>query len=158
MLIAYTDGASRGNPGESAYGVRVCDAEGVEVARFGDYLGHQTNNYAEYQGAIAALRWALDNGVAALEIRSDSQLLVRQIEGRYRVKSEGLIGLGSRVTISGHVHGDLLRGESGSGCSLVVGQSARHRLGCGCSRLVSWQPDTRSTACRRRCCPTPSSQ
>ena len=56
-----------------------------------------------------------------------------------RVKSEGLIGLGSRVTISGHVHGDLLRGESGSGCSLVVGQSARHRLGCGCSRLVSWQ-------------------
>jgi len=90
MLIAYTDGASRGNPGEAAYGVRVCDEDGTEVACFGDYLGRQTNNYAEYQGAIAALRWALEHDVAALEIRSDSQLIVRQIEGRYRVKSATL--------------------------------------------------------------------
>lgn len=90
MLVAYTDGASRGNPGAAAYGVRVCDPDGHEVARFGASLGVQTNNYAEYQGAIAALQWALDNEIPELEIRSDSQLLVRQIEGRYRVKSATL--------------------------------------------------------------------
>ncbi len=90
MFVAHIDGASRGNPGHSAYGVRVCDAGGVEVARFGEYLGHQTNNYAEYQGLIAALRWARDNGVEAFMVRSDSQLLVRQMQGRYKVKSSTL--------------------------------------------------------------------
>lgn len=88
--IAYVDGASRGNPGNAAYGVRVCDAEGNEIERFGDYLGLQTNNYAEYSALIAALRWALDNGVEDLEVRSDSQLMVRQMLGQYKVKSTSL--------------------------------------------------------------------
>ncbi len=90
MFVAHIDGASRGNPGHAAYGVRVCDSGGVEVARFGEYLGHQTNNYAEYQGLIAALRWARDNDVEAFMVRSDSQLLVRQMQGRYKVKSATL--------------------------------------------------------------------
>ncbi len=90
MFVAHIDGASRGNPGHAAYGVRVCDAAGVEVARLGEYLGRQTNNYAEYQGLIAALRWARDNRVEAFMVRSDSQLLVRQMQGRYKVKSPTL--------------------------------------------------------------------
>ncbi|HJO02411.1 MAG TPA: ribonuclease HI family protein [Acidobacteriota bacterium] len=90
MFVAHIDGASRGNPGHAAYGVRVCDATGVEVATLGEYLGRQTNNYAEYQGLIAALRWASDNGVEAFTVRSDSQLLVRQMQGRYKVKSTTL--------------------------------------------------------------------
>ncbi len=90
IFVAHIDGASRGNPGHAAYGVRVCDAAGVEVARLGEYLGRQTNNYAEYQGLIAALRWARDNGVEAFVVRSDSQLLVRQMQGRYKVKSATL--------------------------------------------------------------------
>lgn len=88
--IAHTDGASRGNPGHAAFGVRICDAEGNEVDRVSAYLGRQTNNYAEYRGLIAALRWAVDHDVDDLEVRSDSQLLVRQMNGRYRVKSPGL--------------------------------------------------------------------
>lgn len=90
MLTAYIDGASRGNPGDAAYGVRVCDADGNEVARFGGYLGRQTNNFAEYRGLIAALEWAGEQSVEALRVRSDSQLLVRQMQGRYRVKSASL--------------------------------------------------------------------
>lgn len=88
--IAYVDGASRGNPGAAAYGVRICAADGSEIDRFGGYLGRQTNNFAEYSGLIAALRWALDNGVGELEVRSDSQLMVRQMLGQYRVKSASL--------------------------------------------------------------------
>lgn len=98
MLVANIDGASRGNPGEAAYGVRVCDADGNEVATIGGYLGRQTNNHAEYQGLIAALQWARENGIAALEVRSDSQLLVRQMQGAYRVKSPGLRPLFEQAT------------------------------------------------------------
>lgn len=90
MRIAYVDGASRGNPGSAAFGVRVVDEEGVELDRFGGYLGLQTNNYAEYSGLIAALEWAASQGVDALEVRSDSQLMVRQMLGQYRVKSATL--------------------------------------------------------------------
>ena len=90
MFVAHIDGASRGNPGHAAYGVQVCDAAGVEVARLGEYLGRQTNNYAEYQGLIAALRWARDHSVETFMVRSDSQLLVRQMQGRYKVKSTTL--------------------------------------------------------------------
>ena len=89
-LTAYIDGASRGNPGDAAYGVRVVEAGGEEVARFGDYLGQQTNNVAEYRALVAALRWARERGVGCLEVVSDSELLVRQMNGRYRVKSAGL--------------------------------------------------------------------
>ncbi len=96
-FTAYIDGASRGNPGKAAYGVRVLDPRGREVARFGRYLGRATNNHAEYQGLIAALRWAVEQGVGALQIRSDSELLVRQMQGRYRVRSPTLRPLYQRA-------------------------------------------------------------
>jgi len=88
--IAYVDGGSRGNPGDAAYGVFVCDPEGKPVAAFGDYVGTATNNQAEYSGLLAVLEWARRNGVRELHVNADSQLMVRQMTGQYRVKSANL--------------------------------------------------------------------
>jgi len=89
-LRLHVDGASRGNPGEAGFGVHVTDAEGGEVAALYGYLGQATNNVAEYQALLHGLRFALARGASRVEVYSDSELLVRQIEGRYRVKSPGL--------------------------------------------------------------------
>ena len=89
-VIAYVDGASRGNPGDAAYGVRVISKEGDEQAAFGGFLGTRTNNYAEYSGLLAALAWALDHEIHELEVVSDSELMVKQMNGKYRVKSPKL--------------------------------------------------------------------
>jgi ribonuclease HI len=90
LLQLHIDGASRGNPGEAGYGVFVTDADGAEVASLYGYLGRATNNVAEYQALLHGLRFALARGAAAVEVFSDSELLVRQLEGRYRVKNPGL--------------------------------------------------------------------
>ena len=89
-LVAYTDGASRGNPGAASYGAVVLDAAGGELRAIAAPIGVATNNVAEYRGAIAAVEAALELGASALELRMDSQLIVRQLEGRYRVKNAGL--------------------------------------------------------------------
>jgi probable phosphoglycerate mutase len=89
-VTAYVDGASRGNPGDAAFGVRVCSPDGGDLASFGDFLGTRTNNYAEYSGLLAALAWALENEVHQLEVVSDSELMVKQMNGKYRVKSPTL--------------------------------------------------------------------
>src|SRR4030081_588569 len=86
-LIAHSDGGARGNPGPAGYGVVIKDATGRKVAALSEYLGHQTNNFAEYQGLIAALEFALAHGPKALKVISDSELLVRQIKGIYKVKN-----------------------------------------------------------------------
>jgi ribonuclease HI len=83
---AYVDGGARGNPGPAGYGVAVQDASGRKVAELSEYLGHQTNNYAEYQGLIAALRYAQANQIKALKVISDSELMVRQMKGIYKVR------------------------------------------------------------------------
>jgi ribonuclease HI len=88
--VIYIDGGSRGNPGESGYGIVLVDAQGQpNMGSFG-YLGIQTNNFAEYQALLEALKLAQKLELKKLEIRSDSELLVRQMEGRYRVKSPTL--------------------------------------------------------------------
>jgi ribonuclease HI len=92
-MVAYIDGGSRGNPGPAGYGVRVEDGHGEAVAELHEALGIATNNVAEYRGLIAALTWATEHDVRSLEIRSDSQLLVRQMLGVYRVKNAGLLPL-----------------------------------------------------------------
>lgn len=96
-LIAYTDGASRGNPGPSSYGVVVYGEDGKELHRAGRALGHGTNNQAEYAGAVAAIEAALGLGATELELRMDSELIVRQLEGRYRVRNPKLIPLHNRL-------------------------------------------------------------
>lgn len=90
-LVIHIDGGARGNPGEAGFGVHVSDPAGNAVTGLYGYLGTQTNNVAEYAGLIAALRYAITAGAASVLIRSDSELLVRQIQGAYRVKSAGLI-------------------------------------------------------------------
>ena len=96
-LIAHTDGGARGNPGPAGYGVVIHDPQGNKVAALSQYLGHQTNNFAEYQGLIAALEYAVQHRHKALKIVSDSELLVRQIKGIYKVKNLTLQELHARA-------------------------------------------------------------
>jgi ribonuclease HI len=96
-LIAYSDGGARGNPGPAGYGVVIKDETGKKIAELSEYLGHQTNNVAEYQGLIAALEYAIEHGHKALKLISDSELLVRQIKGIYKVKNSVLKDLHGRA-------------------------------------------------------------
>jgi ribonuclease HI len=96
-LIAHSDGGARGNPGPAAYGVVIQDQSGHKIAQLSEYLGRQTNNVAEYQGLIAALEYALQHGPKALKLVSDSELLVRQIKGIYKVKNATLLDLHGRA-------------------------------------------------------------
>ena len=86
---ANIDGGSRGNPGPAGYGVRV-EREDGSIVELKEALPLATNNVAEYSGLLAALRWATANGIGTLHIRSDSELLVKQMLGQYRVKNPGL--------------------------------------------------------------------
>ena len=98
--VAYRtniDGASRGNPGPAAYGVLVRDARGETVAKLKKYIGRFTNNVAEYYGLIAALDYAQSHGVRAIRVESDSELLVKQMRGLYKVKSPDLQPLYERA-------------------------------------------------------------
>jgi len=89
-FTAHCDGGSRGNPGPAGYGAVIEDPKGQVVARLSEFLGHQTNNYAEYKGMIAVLAWAIANGARRLRVVSDSELMVRQMKGIYKVKNPGL--------------------------------------------------------------------
>jgi ribonuclease HI len=94
---ANVDGGSRGNPGPAAYGVVVRDPRGEIVARLKKYIGINTNNVAEYFGLIAALDYAQNHGIRGLRIESDSELMVKQMRGQYKVKSEELKPLFERA-------------------------------------------------------------
>ena len=96
-LVAHSDGGARGNPGPAGYGVVIKDNAGKKVAALSEYLGHQTNNFAEYQGLIAALEYAVKHGPKALKLVSDSELMVKQIKGIYKVKNANLQDLHSRA-------------------------------------------------------------
>jgi len=95
--IANIDGASRGNPGPASYAVVVRNADGEVIEKLAKNIGSQTNNVAEYYGLIAALDYATTRNISALRIRSDSELLVRQMQGRYKVKSADLKPLYERA-------------------------------------------------------------
>ena len=94
---ANIDGGSRGNPGPASYGVVVRNQRGEIVAKLKKYIGRMTNNVAEYYGLIAALDYAQSHGVRALRVESDSELLVRQMRGHYKVKSPDLRPLFERA-------------------------------------------------------------
>jgi ribonuclease HI len=97
-LIANTDGGARGNPGPAGYGVVIHDSAGKKVAALSQYLGRQTNNFAEYQALIAALKYSVEHGPKALKVISDSELMVRQIKGIYKVKDPTLKDLHARAS------------------------------------------------------------
>ena len=97
MWRANIDGGSRGNPGPASYGVVIRDPRGETVARLKKYIGRTTNNVAEYYGLIAALDYAQSNHIRALRIESDSELMVKQMRGQYKVKSADLKPLFERA-------------------------------------------------------------
>lgn len=93
MITAYFDGGARGNPGPAGWGAYIVDDQGTVLAELHGALGRATNNVAEYHGLIAALQWAVDHDAPSLLVRGDSQLLIEQMRGNYRVKNEGLLPL-----------------------------------------------------------------
>ena len=93
-----TDGGARGNPGPAAYGYVLESEDGHVLDARGEAIGVATNNVAEYRGLIAGLTKALELGVTELEVVSDSELVVKQMEGEYKVKNEALRELNDRAT------------------------------------------------------------
>ena len=89
-IFAHCDGGARGNPGPSGFGAVVTGPDGAKLAELSEFLGIQTNNVAEYSGLLAVLDWALKHGHPRLKVVSDSELMVKQIQGKYQVKSPGL--------------------------------------------------------------------
>jgi len=96
-MILFTDGASQGNPGRAAIGVIIKDEQGSVITSVSQSIGRATNNQAEYRAVITALEEAIKAGARQVEIRSDSELIVRQINGRYRVKNATLKPLYQKV-------------------------------------------------------------
>jgi ribonuclease HI len=97
IFVAYVDGASRGNPGPASYAVILRGPDGATCFEAGKYIGRATNNVAEYYGLITALDYAVSQGISRLLVRSDSELLVRQMQGLYKVKSADLQPLHERA-------------------------------------------------------------
>ena len=89
-ITANVDGGARGNPGPAGYGAYIRDPEGRVIAQLSEYLGHKTNNFAEYSALLAALEYAIKNNFHALKVISDSELMVRQMTGVYKVNSPDL--------------------------------------------------------------------
>ena len=98
VYVANIDGASRGNPGPASYAVVLRDPEGKIALELAKNIGRETNNVAEYFALLAALDYAATHNIAALRVRSDSELLVRQMQGRYKVKSADLKPLHERAS------------------------------------------------------------
>jgi ribonuclease HI len=95
----FADGGSRGNPGPAASGAVLFDEAGAVLREVGTFLGVATNNVAEWTGLLTGLEAALDLGVDDLAVRLDSELVVKQISGAYRVKNEGLIPLHAKAKV-----------------------------------------------------------
>jgi ribonuclease HI len=90
MIVTYIDGGARGNPGPAGYGVSIQSLDGDVIAELHGPLGIATNNVAEYNGLLAALQWAIDHDARRVDVRADSELLVKQMRGEYKVKNAGL--------------------------------------------------------------------
>jgi ribonuclease HI len=97
-VVAHVDGGSRGNPGPAACGVVMETTAGERVTAFAKFLGETTNNFAEYQGLLAALDYALSHGHPRLSVITDSELMARQISGRYKVRNSDLKRLYDKAT------------------------------------------------------------
>lgn len=97
-LIIYVDGASSGNPGEAAVGVVIKNDREKKEERISQFIGQATNNFAEYMALLIALERAYALGASSVRIKSDSELLVRQINGQYKVKSENLKAINAKIS------------------------------------------------------------
>jgi len=101
-VVAYIDGGARGNPGPAGYGVRIEQPDGTLIEEFWGSIGVATNNVAEYRGLLAALEWARAHDRRHVCVRSDSQLLVQQMLGNYKVKHPGLRPLHAKARLLAH--------------------------------------------------------
>jgi ribonuclease HI len=106
-VIAHIDGGARGNPGPAGWGAVVQSASGETLAELSGPLTHATNNVAEYTGLIETLRWCHERGIGTVHVRSDSLLLVQQMRGVYKVKSEGLKPLHAQARLLAYRIGDV---------------------------------------------------
>ncbi|MGA8937666.1 MAG: ribonuclease HI family protein [Acidobacteriaceae bacterium] len=89
-VLAHCDGGARGNPGPAGYGAILQDESGTVLAELSEFLGNRTNNFAEYSGLLGCLQWVLDHKRSRLRVVSDSELMVKQIQGKYKVNSPDL--------------------------------------------------------------------
>ncbi|AOY77521.1 ribonuclease HI family protein [Clostridium formicaceticum] len=96
-VVIYTDGGSRGNPGEAGIGIVIQDVEGNTLKEISQYIGNQTNNVAEYKALSRGLEAALDMGATGVKCYLDSELVTKQIKGEYKVKNEGMITMYNMV-------------------------------------------------------------
>ena len=152
---AHCDGGSRGNPGPAGFGAVIQDASGKVVAELSEYLGLQTNNFAEYSGLLAVLKWATANNIENLTVVSDSELMVKQLKGQYKVASpvlkplydeakklsRGVKGFAIRHTLrAGNKHADRLANEAmdkGMGRTPAPAKVDAYGAGRAGSRIVS---------------------
>ncbi len=165
VYIANVDGASRGNPGPASYAVVLRDPDGKVILELGKKLGRDTNNVAEYYALLAALDYAVTHDIKALRIRSDSELLVRQMQGRYKVKSADLKPLHERASklsrqleyfVIEHVPREMNREADGlanlaldgSGASGVASQAHAAAPGAGSTSPQSSAASSRSIRAR----------
>ena len=102
MITAHIDGGARGNPGPAGYGVFIQGPDGAPLDELYGGLGIATNNVAEYNGLLAALRWAKEHGHTTVHIKADSLLVVEQMRGRFKVKHPGLQPLHAKATLLAH--------------------------------------------------------
>ena len=98
-LKLYTDGGSRGNPGPAAYAYIICKLDNSVVEKYGEYLGNTTNNQAEYKGLVAGLERAIALQFRDLQVYMDSELIIRQMIGKYKVKNKDLLPLFTRASM-----------------------------------------------------------
>lgn len=99
IVTAFIDGGARNNPGPAGWGAFIVAEDGTVLAELHGALGIATNNVAEYNGLLGALEWSIANGVRALSVKADSLLLVEQMNGNYKVKSDGLKPLHARAKL-----------------------------------------------------------
>ena len=134
LLIVSCDGAARGNPGPAGIGVQITDEDGNVVAEIAEWIGETTNNVAEYTAALEGLRRAGELGARRVHLRSDSQLLIQQLAGRYKVKASHLRPLHAEVM-------GLLSGFDGCGSSTCRGSRTARPIG---SRTSAWTSGARA--------------
>lgn len=97
QVVVFCDGGSRGNPGPSALGVVIKTTKGEIISEIGEFLGVQTNNYAEYMAVVRAMEYLKENGIKSAQFYLDSQLVVRQLNGEYKIKSDNIKHLNQKV-------------------------------------------------------------
>ena len=102
LITAYIDGGARGNPGPAGYGVYIQGPDGASLEELYGGIGVATNNVAEYNGLLAALRWAKEHGHTTVHVKADSLLVVEQMRGRFKVKHPGLQPLHAKATLLAH--------------------------------------------------------